>query len=217
MSRVACQSRSPRRARMLGYAGGVAFLVFLALLAVPVEAQRDAKVLHRNLSELVGDSYTIVVGRITSVRAEVHPQIPQLHTIVVTMQVTEVWKGQAGAQFTFRAFVNNELDYKEKLDYGDGQEVLLMLTQPSQYGLSSPAGLEQGRFRIQADAKGNRSLANSLNNAGLFNRISKTAPKLDEQLAGLPARQLLATQKGGPISFDDFRTIVKALVANSQP
>jgi hypothetical protein len=207
----------PRKWRMPILAAGMATALCLTVLAGQAWAQRDARVLQRNLAELVSDSYTIVVGRITNVRSEVHPQIPDLHTIVVTMQVSEVWKGQAGAQFTFRAFVNNELDYKEKLGYGDGQEVLLMLTQPSQYGLSSPAGLEQGRFRIQSDAKGNRSLANSLNNAGLFNRISKTAPKLDEQLTGLPARQLLTTQKSGPINFDDFRTIVKTLVANSQP
>lgn len=203
--------------RMPIFAAGLCAALCVTLFAGQLSAQRDARVLQRNMAELVSDSYTIVVGKITSVRAEVHPQIPSLNTIFVTMQVSEVWKGQAGPTFSFRLFVNNELDFKAKLDYGNGQDVLLMMTQPSQYGLSSPAGLEQGRFRVQPDANGNRTIVNSLNNAGLFVRISKSAPKLDAQLAGLPARQVLAQQKAGPIAFDDFRTIVKTLVANSQP
>ena len=216
MSRVACETRSPRKTARRICVRRVALLVCLFALAMPLAAQRDARVLHRNLAELVGDSYTIVLGRVTGVRAEPHPQIPNLQTVVVTMQVSEVWKGQAGTQFTFRAFVSHPLDFKEKLGYGDGQEVLLMLTQPSQYGLSSPAGLEQGRFRIQTDAKGNRTIVNGMNNAGLFRNVQKTAPKLDAQLAALPARQLLTQHASGPIAFDDLKTIVKTLVAGSQ-
>lgn len=215
--RVNGVSAPPRKWRVPLLAAGMATVLCLTVLAGQAWAQRDARVLQRNLAELVGDSYTILVGKVTSVRAEVHPQIPNLNTIFVTMQVSEVWKGQAGPTFSFRLFVNSELDFKAKLDYGNGQDVLLMMTQPSQYGLSSPAGLEQGRFRVQSDANGNRTIVNSLNNAGLFAHISKSAPKLDAQLAGLSARQVLVEQKVGPIAFDDFRTIVKTLVANSQP
>lgn len=217
MIRVNAVPALRRKWRIRVLAAGLGAALGLTVFAGHVGAQRDARVLQRNLAELVGDSYTIVVGRVTSVRAEPHPQIPDLHTVVVTLQVSEVWKGQAGRQFTYRAFVNHPLDYKEKLGYGDGQEVLLMLTQPSQYGLSSPAGLEQGRFRIQTDAKGNRTIVNGVNNAGLFFRVAKSAPKLDAQLAGLPARQLLVQHKGGPIAFDDFKVIVQNLVAGSQP
>lgn len=217
MSREACVSRGPRRARRRMGVRGIALLVGLVLLAGPVAAQRDARVLHRNLSELVGDSYTIVLGRVVSVKAEPHPQVPQLHTVVVTLQVSEVWKGQAGSTFTFRAFVNHPLDYKEKLGYAGDQDVLLMLTKPSDIGLSSPAGLEQGRFRVVTDTQGKRTLTNGLNNAGLFHNVTKSAPKLDAQLAGRPARQLLTQHKSGPIAFDDLKAIVQNLVAGAQP
>lgn len=216
MSRVACESRSPRKTERRLCARTVALLVCIVLLALPVAAQRDAKVLHRNLSELVGDSYTIVLGRVVSVKAEPHPQYHGLQTIVITLQVAEVWKGQAGATFTFRAFVSDPTDFKQRLGYAGNQDVLLMLTKPSDIGLSSPAGLEQGRFRVVTDAQGNRTVVNGINNAGLFRNVQKTAPKLDAQLAGLPARQLLTQHATGPIAFDDFKSIVQTLVAGSQ-
>ncbi|MBI1739064.1 MAG: hypothetical protein HYR58_07435 [Acidobacteria bacterium] len=197
-------------------AAGLGTALCLTAFAGLAGAQRDARVLHRNLPELVGDSYTIVLGRVVSVKAEPHPQLQNLQTLVVTLQVSEVWKGQAGSTFTFRAFVSHPLDFKEKLGYAGDQDVLLMLTRPSDIGLSSPAGLEQGRFRVSTDAHGNRTVVNGLNNAGLFRNVQKTAPKLDAQLAALPARQLLTQHASGPIAFDDFKTIVQTLVAGSQ-
>lgn len=216
MNRVACQSNSPHRAARRTCLRGVTLLVCLAFLTIPVAAQRDARVLQRNLAELVGDSHVILLGRVTSVKAEPHPQFQSIQTIVVTLDVKEVWKGQAGSTYTFRAFVNHPLDFKQKLGYGDGQDVLLMLTRPSDIGMSSPAGLEQGRFRIQTDASGNRTIVNGLGNAGLLRNVQKTAPKLDAQLAALPARRLLTQHASGPIGFDDFKTIVQTLVAGSQ-
>ena len=216
MSRDASESGSRRKTARRMCVRGVALLVCYVLLAMPAAAQRDARVLHRNLAELVGDSYTIVLGRVVSVKAEPHPQFENIQTIVVTLQVSEVWKGQAGATFTFRAFVNHPLDYKEKLGYSGDHDVLLMLTKPSNIGLSSPAGLEQGRFRVSTDAQGNRTVSNGMGNAGLLARVDKTAPKLASQLSNVSARQALAQQSAGPISFDDFKSIVQTLVANPQ-
>jgi hypothetical protein len=196
-------------------AASVLFAALLAALALPAAAQRDASVRLQNLGELVAEAETIFVGKVVAVRAEPHPQFNNITTVVVTLQVDEVLKGQASQQFTFRQFVNHPLDYKEKLNYGGGQEVLLMMIKPSQYGLSSPAGLEQGRFRITRDAQGNRYVANGLNNGGLFYNVQKTAPKLESQLAS-PARQVLTEHKSGPIPFDQFKSIVQTLVANPQ-
>ena len=216
MSRVACESRSPRKTARRMCVRGVALLVCLVSLAMPVAAQRDARVLHQNLADMVTEAQTVILGRVVSVKAEPHPEFANLKTIVVTLDVQEVLKGQAPRLFTFRQFVSHPLDYKEKLGYAGDQDVLLMLTKPSQYGLSSPAGLEQGRFRIQTDANGNRTVVNGVNNAGLFIRIAKSAPKLDAQLAGLPARQLLTQHRSGPIPLDEFKSIIQTLVANPQ-
>ena len=77
----------------------------------------------------------------------------------------------AGRQFTFRVFVDDSLDEQASLGYRVGQQVLLFMTQPSQIGMSSPAGLEQGRFRIQQDGQGNRVAVNGMSNLGLFRNV----------------------------------------------
>ena len=218
MNRLVCVPKNFKVREKLPRMGTLVFALAVALLtfAAPLFAQRDAKVLHRNLAELVSDSYTIVLGRVIAVRAEPHPQFNNIATVEVTLQVKEVWKGQAGQQFTFRAFVNHPLDYKEKLGYSGEQDVLLMLTKPSNIGLSSPAGLEQGRFRVQTDVSGKQMAINGLGNAGLMARVNASAPKLSGLLGNVPARQLLSSTQAGPISLDDLRVLVQTLVANPQ-
>jgi hypothetical protein len=204
----------PPKWRMTILAVGLCSALCLTLLAGPLLAQRDARVLHRNLSELVNDSATIVLGRVTSVKSEPHPQFQNIQTIVLTLQVAEVWKGQAGSTLTIRMFVNNPLDYKEKLGYSGDQDMLLMLTKVSDIGMCSPAGLEQGRFRVLTDAQGNRTLVNGMGNAGLMFRMDKTAPNLGKQLTDVSARQAVAQPRPGPIPFAQFKQIVETLVAN---
>ncbi len=204
MSRMFSRSNSARMILGLGVA--------VLLLAAPLAAQRNARMLHRNLDELVGDSYTIVAGRVLSVRAEVHPQYNSIHTIVVTLQVSEVLKGQSGSQFTFQSFVDDAMDIRTNLDYKVGQELLLMMTQPSSIGLSSPAGLEQGRFRVQSDAQGNRFLVNGYNNMGLFRNLATTSPALHARLTSAQT-QLVNNHSRGPIAYDQLRDLIRTSIA----
>ena len=87
-----------------------------------------------------------------------------------------------------------------------------MMTKPSQYGFSSPAGLEQGRFRLLPDAQGNRTVANGFNNLGLFRNIEKKAPKFVAQLGG-PMRKLVTQHRGGPIPYNQLRNLIRELFA----
>lgn len=185
----------------------------LSVFAGGAAAQRNARVLQRNLAELTGDAYTIVVGRVASVRAEPHPQFQGLQSVVVTLDVSEVWKGQAGKQFTFRLYVDDPIDQQTNLGYKVGQQVLLFMTQPSKYGFSSPAGLEQGRFRIVRDASGSLTVINGWTNRGLFGRMDQKAPNLKNQVS-VAARQVLTTHRAGPISYESLKEIVSTLVAH---
>jgi len=189
--------------------------LFVVMEPTAVLAQRGARTLQRNLADLVGDSYTIVAGRVVEVRNEPHPQYRNIHTVVVTLDVADVWKGMAGRQFTFRVFVDDSLDEQASLGYRVGQQVLLFMTQPSQIGMSSPAGLEQGRFRIQQDGQGNRVAVNGMSNLGLFRNVTQKAPKLSAQVSE-PARRILAQHRSGPIPYDTLKEMVLALVTNSQ-
>ncbi|MDA2914765.1 hypothetical protein MYX77_12590, partial [Acidobacteriia bacterium AH_259_A11_L15] len=146
----------------------ILLFVIVGLLVPPAQAQRGGLTIPQNLAELVEEAATIVRGRVISARAEKHPQFKNLDTVVVTLEVSDVLKGSAGPTFTFRQFVWDIRDVHSKLGYGKGGEFLLLMIKPSQYGLSSPAGLEQGRFRIRRDPQGREFAVNGAGNAGLF-------------------------------------------------
>ncbi len=59
--------------------------------------------------------------------------------------------------------------------YRKGQELLLLMNGSSRYGLTSPVGLEQGRFRIQRDRSGREVATNGAGNLRLFERLRDAA------------------------------------------
>jgi hypothetical protein len=193
------------------YLAFLCVLVFL-LCAGTAQGQRGAIVLHQNLAELSDEAATIVRGRVASVEAERHPQYYNLHTVVVSLQVEEVLKGSAEPVFTFRQYVHDIRDRETHLGYKPGQEVLLFMIQPSDYGLSSPAGLEQGRFRILADAQGNRSAVNGLNNYGLLKNMESTVSKLGPE-GRSSLEQLMMHHRGGPIQYEELARVIRGVVA----
>lgn len=206
------------RARRAGpcQARAAAFTLLATLLVTqPLDAQQGARVMHRNLAQMVSDSHTIVHGRVLSVRTEPHPQYNNLMTVVVSLEVIELLKGQSGAPFSFRQFVWDNSDAQDKLGYKTGDEVLLLLLRPhSDTGLSSPAGVQQGRFRISRDAQANRQAENGLGNGALFRGMD---PASDSKLQALnvQARTTVQQHRSGPIPYDQLRSIIQALTASS--
>ncbi|MFQ5812620.1 MAG: hypothetical protein ACE5I2_05445 [Anaerolineae bacterium] len=184
--------------------------LLLLLSAQPAQTQRGALILQQNLAELVEEAETIVVGHVLSARAEKHPQFKNLNTVVVTLRVSDVWKGAPGPTFTFRQYVWDIRDVGTTLGYGKGQEVLLLLIKPSRYGLSSPAGLDQGRFRILRDRQGKRFVVNGYQNRGLFRGVSAQARQKGIDLSSGPAR-LVETHQRGPVALDQLKTLVQQL------
>jgi hypothetical protein len=92
-----------------------------------------------------------------------------------------------------------------------GQRLFLFLPAPSRYGLSSPIGIEQGRFRIAREPSGSEMVANELGNAGLFNNVEQDASKAGTQLSTQQLR--IATVQRGPVALDDFVSLVKRLTS----
>lgn len=190
---------------------GITILVGALLMCPsPALAQRNALVIQRNLAGLSLDADLILLGKVASVKTEQHPQLQNLTTVVVTLDVIEVLRGAAGRDYTFRQFVPDQHDAESHLDYSPGQEVLLLLHKPSEYGLTSPVGFEQGRFRVSRDAKGNRLVSNGFGNMGLFHGIEKDAPTLQAALT-TQTQGLLVNHRSGPISYDQFKEIMRGL------
>lgn len=189
---------------------GMAFL----LGAVPASAQRGAMVLQQNLAELVDEAATVVRGQVVSAMVEPHPELQNLDTVVVTLQVERTLKGQTGATFTFRQYFWDIRDRGTAAGYAKGQHLLLLMIKPSEIGLSSPAGLSQGRFQIARGPEGELLAGNGAGNTGLFRGIApllqKKGVKLPEHLA-----QTVAEDRGGPMPLKDLEDIIVALASSS--
>jgi hypothetical protein len=186
-------------------------LFLLLLMAGGAFAQRGAVTIPRNLAELTTQSETIVRGKVVSAKVEPHPEFQSLQTVVVTIAVSEALKGDPGQTFTFRQFV---WDVRDKLDaagYHKGDDLLLLMNAPTKYGLSSPAGLGQGRFLIHRDAAGRTIATNEMGNQGLFRGI---APELSKRSVQLSPRlsKVVAQPGAGPLELDDLRGLIRSLV-----
>ena len=168
---------------------------------------------RRSLAELVDESANIVHGRVMSVRVEPHPELKNLPTVVVTVEVLDNLKGSATKQLVFRQFIW-DIRAQAHSSYRKNEELLLFLRPPSRYGLTSPAGLEQGKFTITRDATGKELAVNGDNNAGLFVALATTAQKRGAVLPASAAK--LAAQGVGPMPLSDLKQVVSSLARRGQ-
>ena len=191
---------------------------WFALFAVPVVAlsitsncyaQRGAITAPRNLVELTDGAELIVHGFVVATRSEPHPQLPGLNTVVVTLKVRETLKGSTPALYSFRQFIWDVRDRFDTAGYRKGQELLLMMNKPSAIGLTSPVGLEQGRFRILRDGNGNQVALNGQANAGLFSGMQS---ELRRRKIAFNHALSAVIQRPGAVRVDDFRELVRHLV-----
>ena len=143
-------------------------LLLIAFVSTPSLAQRGALTVTRGLDQLTQEADLIVHGSVTSARVEPHPQFHNLMTVVITMTVQETLKGAPRKKIEFRQYIWDMRDQLDAARYRKGEELLLMLGPASRYGLTSPVGLEQGRFRILHESSGRVVAVNGRGNAGLF-------------------------------------------------
>jgi hypothetical protein len=185
----------------------VALIIFL--YSYPLQAQ--VMVRPVNLAYLVQRADIIVQGQVTSVRHENLPGYPNIPTVKVTLNVEGMMRGPAGRTYTFREIFLGLRSQEGKKNYQVGQHVFLFLPTPSQYGLSSPIGMEQGRFRIAHNPAGQATIMNELGNAGLFLNVAQTARNEGQKLTANQLR--LAATERGPVQLDEFSSLVKSLTS----
>jgi hypothetical protein len=189
-------------------------LFLLSLTCVPVFGQRGAQTVSADLNQLVDAAAVIVRGHVVSAISEPHPQFSNLQTVLVTLSVAKVLKGEAPATYTFRQFVWDYRDVADKAGYSKSSEVLLFLNPVSPYGLTSPVGLEQGRFRVFRDAKGKAFVLNGRANVGLFDQVLE---KASARGITLPAQsQEMITTPRRMASLDAFENTISAIAGASR-
>jgi hypothetical protein len=128
-------------------------LVAACAMASAAIAQRGAMTVPRNLEQIVAGSSDIVRGRVLSARVEKHPELSNLDTLVVTLKLSETIKGGARGTYTFRQYLWDLRDVRDAAGYHKGQEYVLLMNAPSRYGLTSPVGMKQGKFRVPRSSR----------------------------------------------------------------
>jgi hypothetical protein len=181
-------------------------LLFLVTLVTMTWAQRGVLTAKRDLAQLTTAATTIVRGRVVLARVEPHPKYSNLPTVVVVMRADEVMKGAPERTFTFRQFIFDIRDRRNAAGYRKGDEYLLLMNAPNRLGLSSPVGLEQGRFRI-VRRNGKAVAVNGHNNRGLLEGAA-----VAEVARSKNGATLLRAQAGiGPIALDDLRAMIRQI------
>jgi hypothetical protein len=186
----------------------VALLFSLLFCSAPAQAQFIVQ--RVNLAYLTQRADIIVQGRITDVRHVNLPGYPNIPTVEIQLKVENMLRGPDQATYTFREVFLGLRGKEGKQGYKIGQRLLLFLPAPSQYGLSSPVGIEQGRFHIgQNTGESSAMIVNEHGNAGLFKNVENSADKSGIRLT---KRQLhtIGTASGA-VALDDFISLVQSL------
>jgi hypothetical protein len=188
-------------------------LVYLAMLLLfitscPLFAQFMARPV--DLAYLSQRAGVIVQGKVISVRHENLPGFQNISTVSVTLEVETMLRGPSTKVYTFREAYIGLRAKDGKNDYQTGQRLLLFLPSPSSYGLSSPVGMEQGRFHIGRNAEGAEIVVNEMGNSGLFKNVAQKASMAGKRL---PPEQLrIASTKRGPVRLDELIALTKSLI-----
>ncbi len=169
-----------------------------------------------DLATMTERAGTIVSGRIIELHEGRHPQYHNIRVLSVTLQVSEMIKGEPADRFTFMQFGGRATTEESRKSlstaqtlpdlpaYRVGEEVVLFLYPPSNVGFTSPVGGEQGMFLIRRQPGqpptvisegGNRSL---VVNSPLPSRLK-------------PDQQKLLRHPGDTLDYQTFRGAVKGL------
>ena len=185
------------------------FLCALAVL-VPqtVHAQGMARTLPRALDQLTAEADLIVHGYVLSTKVEPHPQLTNLMTLVVSMNVINTYKGKPQKSLVFRQYLWDLRAQLGATEYHKGQELVLLLGPVSEYGLTSSVGLEQGRFLISRDAKGKALAVNGRGNLGLFDSVGKRAKARGLQLSARTSA-LVRRPPSDPLPLADLEEAIR--------
>ncbi len=98
--------------------------------------------------------------------------------------------------------------------YVPGQEYLLLLNKESSLGFSAPIGLVQGAFLVQGTGT-SRTVVNGMGNANLLIDTSKSIQqRSQERQQNLSRTAPLIPDEvvRGPVSYDNFASLVKSLL-----
>lgn len=173
------------------------------LSSSPIMAQIARPVDLVEMSQLAGQ---VVVGHCTEVTMETLPGYNYTFVTKVTLAVHQVLKGSPTQTLSFLQYGKpNDRGLPHLKSYRKGDEVLLLLYPLSKIGLTSPVGIEQGRFVITAAADGTKLAQNGRGNLNLL-------PNLPVNLSAEERSELTQANQGQPIRLTLLTKVLQRLI-----
>lgn len=187
--------------------------VLLATTLLLSFAAQAASVKSRNLSQLINESDSIVIGVVDKVDDGIDARgVPYTE---VTVKIAERMRGKdTGGSYTFRQF---GLIKPRKMDngrtlmtvtpdgwptYAKSEQVMLFLHKPARLtGLQTTVGLGQGKFRIS-----NNRARSDANNRGLFDGVTFDPAMLTKN------QKTMVTRREGAIDANALVDVVRRAV-----
>lgn len=190
----------------------VVALLALCFLVVGAATSEAGSVLKRNIGDLISLGEIIVFGTVVEVTDGIDANnVPYTE---VTVNVSEVAKGEAGGTLKFRQFGlikprdmgNGRTNLNVTPDgwptYSKGEEVGLFLYKAAKWtGLRTTVGLHQGKFTVQ-----NGQVSNIVDNEDLFKNL-----RVDRNLLSDKEREMVS-MKQGKLPAELFKSFVTKAV-----
>ncbi|MBQ27522.1 MAG: hypothetical protein CMH81_05200 [Nitrospiraceae bacterium] len=175
------------------------------------------------LDQMIANATVIFVGQCLTSRSQEDLHFGRTVT-VAEFEVVEALKGRLGETHTVKQYGGTVESKSHRIagmpTYTPGEDVILFLYGESQYGFTSPVGILQGKFTFVTGEELSSSLmiVNGINNRGLLAGLDPHVLTNDEDIdeSQRKAIQKLLRVKRGPISYEDFRLVTKALIGSNE-
>lgn len=179
-------------------------------------------VLQLNIAQLTDLAARVFVGTCVSVRQATDSSGRKIQ--YVTYKVQETIKGDPANTITFKQIVLQNGPSQPSImehslvgdmpQYEPGEEAVVFLSGESRLGFTAPVGIFQGKFDVQTDTAGNKTVVNALDNRGLFIGM-RSSPTLKAMSLSSSEKQMVNTNSG-EMDYSDFVNLVKKINASQQ-
>ncbi|MBI4456885.1 MAG: hypothetical protein HY644_13445 [Acidobacteria bacterium] len=179
------------------------YLAFIAIFTFLTAPNYATSVRALELEELVGESQQVFLGRVIAIQNGIIPGFDLPYTDY-TFAVSEWIKGGSGRTVKIRQANQLEVSVFPGLPfYKKGEEALMFIDKPSEIGLTSPVGLQQGYYHVERDFNGERYIR--------MGAMLASVMRLQARLKG-PGRAVEEAPSSDRIPLHDFLALVRQTV-----
>jgi len=191
----------------------------VAIFTVVSSSAAALQVLQLNLLQLYSLSDRVFLGTCKAVTKTRDNKGRHIYRVTIKVSKNGILKGKKGESVTFNQIRSPSVSDSGSIginhltsnlpSYEVGKEMIIFLSGVSSIGLSSPIGLDQGKFMVKTNSNNQKVVLNNMGNRGLFIGLRNSASLKAASLS--TGEQKLMNKNGGEIALDSFVSLVKKL------